>query len=124
MLQLTENKQHGPVPIENFEPTACARKAAQEAGTRPPAGMPLGLWPGLEGHGYEGAHEDGGEKLADDRLCDGERARERKYGDDVAADRGQRSKTVVGELRGELVQIGGRGKEAEGAGMKLFNKLI
>jgi hypothetical protein len=99
MLQLTENKQHGPV-------------------------LRLGLWPGLEGHGYEGAHEDGGKKLADDGLCNGERAREREYGDDVAADRGERSKTVVGELRGELVHVGGRGKEAERAGMKLFNKLI
>src|SRR5271155_1149784 len=29
MLQLTENKQHGPVLIENFEPNRCARKSAQ-----------------------------------------------------------------------------------------------
>jgi hypothetical protein len=78
----------------------------------------------LQSHGDEGAHKDGGEKLADDGLCDGERASEWKYGNDVAAERGQRSKTVVSELRGELVQIGGRGNEAEGAGMKLFNKLI
>jgi hypothetical protein len=76
----------------------------------------LSFWVRLQGHGYEGAHEDGGEKLADDGLCDGERAREWKYGIDVAVERGQRCKTVVGELRGELVQIKGRGDEAEGAG--------
>jgi hypothetical protein len=30
MSQLTENKQHGPVLIENFEPTACAGNSAQK----------------------------------------------------------------------------------------------
>jgi hypothetical protein len=138
MLQLTENKQHGLVLIENFEPTRDGRKLCairectqgesrgihRTVGMRSPAELRLGLCPRLQGHGDEGAHEDGGKKLADDGLCDGERARPWEYGVDVAADRGQRSKTVVGELRGELVQIGGRSNEAEGAGMKLLNKLI
>jgi Lactonase, 7-bladed beta-propeller/Bacterial Ig-like domain (group 2) len=34
MPQLTENKQNEPVLIENFEPTHCARKSAQEVETR------------------------------------------------------------------------------------------
>ena len=86
--------------------------------------LALRLWPGLEGHGYEGAHEDGGEKLADDGFCDGEGAGEGEHGVDVAADGGERSKTVVGELCSTLVQTDGHGNEAEGAGMELFNKLI
>src|SRR5271155_1917667 len=127
MLQLTENKQQRPILIENFEPNRCARKSAQKVETRTrvssvdtpkrrhragepaqkvemrsPAERPLGFWAGLQGHGDEGAHEDGGEKLADDGLCDGERAGEWIYGVDVAAEGRQRRKTVVGELRGEL----------------------
>ena len=112
-----------PAPFANalrINPFGIHRKV----GMRSPTELRSGFWPGLEGHGYEGAHEDGGEKLAEDGFRDGERAREWKYGHDVAADGGQRSETVEGELRGELVQIGGCGNEAEGAGMKLFNELI
>jgi hypothetical protein len=34
MSQLAENKQNEPILIENFEPTACARKSAQEVGVQ------------------------------------------------------------------------------------------
>jgi hypothetical protein len=34
MPQLIENKQNGPVLIENFEPTACAGNSAQKVETR------------------------------------------------------------------------------------------
>lgn len=77
-----------------------------------------GLRASLHGHGYEGANENRGKKLADDGLRYGKRAGERSDWENIAeADGGQSGKTEINELGSELVDIRWRGDKVKRSGM-------
>src|SRR5271163_108318 len=78
----------------------------------------------LHGHGNKGAHEECRAQLTNDSLTEGERACERMYRSDVAAQAGKYAKTKIGELRRELVDVHRRGDELDGSGVALLYKLV